>query len=278
MDRLAQAGRSPVTNPLIMGILNVTPDSFSDGGINHQCDVAISAAQRMIDDGADIIDVGGESTRPGAAPVGVDEELDRVIPVIEQLSALGTPVSIDTSKPEVMREAVAAGACLINDVRALSYPGALEAAAELDTPVCLMHMRGEPGTMQDQITYLDVINEVYDFLSKRVQACVDAGIDRDVLLIDPGFGFGKSATHNLSLLRELKQFSALGLPLLVGLSRKSVFQHVLGLGVHERLTASVAAALIAIERGASVVRVHDVRETAHALGVYRAVMTTTVNT
>jgi dihydropteroate synthase len=256
----------------IMGVLNVTPDSFSDGGAFLAREGAVVRAVEMAAEGADIIDVGGESTRPGAQPVSVQQELDRVIPVIEALrEAVAIPVSIDTSKPEVMRAAVAAGAGFINDVTALRQPGALAAVAALRVPVCLMHMQGEPRSMQDNPVYGDVVVEVGAFLRARIETCVAVGIPRARLLVDPGFGFGKSLAHNLTLLRRLDALRALGVPLLVGLSRKSMIGKVLGLPVDGRLHASVALALIAVQNGARVVRVHDVRATRDAIRMYEAV-------
>ena len=256
----------------IMGILNITPDSFSDGGLFLGRDRALAHALEMAADGADIIDVGGESTRPGAPAVSVEQELARVIPVIEAVrAAVELPISIDTSKPEVMRAAVAAGAGLINDVRALREPGALEAAAGLGVPVCLMHMQGEPRTMQANPVYGDVLAEVREFLAGRVAACEAAGIPRARLIVDPGFGFGKTVAHNLALLRGLPELAGLGCPVLAGLSRKSLIGAVLGLPVDERLHASVALALIAVQNGASIVRVHDVRATRDAVRMWEAV-------
>jgi dihydropteroate synthase len=256
----------------IMGILNVTPDSFSDGGFFMARDRAVAQALRMAEAGADILDIGGESTRPGAQAVSVGEELDRVIPVIEAVrAAVSLPISIDTSKPEVMRAAVAAGAGLINDVYALRQPGALATAAALQVPVCLMHMQGEPRSMQASPVYTDVVSEVRDFLAERIDACVASGIARGRLIADPGFGFGKSVAHNLELLRGLREFRALGVPLLAGLSRKSMIGAVLGLPVGERLQPSVALALIAVQNGASIVRVHDVRATREAVRMWEAV-------
>ena len=255
-----------------MGILNITPDSFSDGGIFLSPEKAITQALRMAEEGADIVDVGGESTRPGARPVSVQEELDRVLPVVEALHGrIPLPISIDTSKPEVMRAAVVAGAGFINDVRALREPGALEAAAQLEVPVCLMHMRGEPRTMQDEPCYADVVGEVRDFLGQRRDACLEAGIPASRLVIDPGFGFGKTLQHNIELLRGLKKLGNLGLPVLAGLSRKSMIGKALGLPVEQRLHASVALALMAVQQGARIVRVHDVGPTVEALRMMQAV-------
>jgi dihydropteroate synthase len=256
----------------IMGILNVTPDSFSDGGFFLARDRAVAQALRMAEEGADILDVGGESTRPGAQAVSVDEELDRVIPVIEAVrAAVNIPISIDTSKPEVMRAAVTAGAGLINDVYALRQPGALATAAALQVPVCLMHMQGEPRSMQVSPVYTDVVREVRGFLAERIEACVASGIAHERLIADPGFGFGKTVAHNLELLRGLREFRTLGVPLLAGLSRKSLIGAVLGLPVGERLQPSVALALIAVQNGASIVRVHDVRATREAVRMWEAV-------
>jgi dihydropteroate synthase len=264
--------RLPLDRPLIMGIVNVTPDSFSDGGMNASPRLALDFAERLIGDGADILDVGGESTRPGAEPVGLQEELDRVMPVLDGLKGCPVPVSVDTYKPEVMRAAIAAGASMVNDVKALRTPGALEAAAATDAGVCLMHMQGEPRTMQDDPQYGDVVAEVRDFLAERVGAAERAGVSRERIVIDPGFGFGKRAEHNLALLRHLDALCALGLPILVGLSRKSVLGGITRREVGERVHASVAAALLAVAKGAAIVRVHDVRPTRDALAVWAAVM------
>ncbi len=261
-----------LSRPRVMGILNVTPDSFSDGGRFVERERALAQARQMVADGADIIDVGGESTRPGAAVVGVQQELDRVVPVIEALAGeLAVPISVDTSKPEVMDAAVAAGAGLINDVYALRQPGAPEAAAAAGVPVCLMHMQGEPRTMQRAPQYGDVVGEVMAFLAERVAACERAGIKRANLLLDPGFGFGKSLAHNLSLLRHLPRLQQLGLPLLVGMSRKSMIGALLDLPVEERLHGSVAAATLAAWLGAAIVRVHDVAATVQAMKLVAAV-------
>ena len=265
-----------LSRPRVMGILNVTPDSFSDGGTFCSPAAAVAHAQAMVAAGADLIDVGGESTRPGAQPVSLDEELARVIPVIRALAAaVSVPLSVDTSKPEVMREAVAAGAGLINDVFALRMPGALTAAVRLGVPVCLMHMAGEPLTMQAAPTYTDVVAEVHRFLAERIDACVRAGIPRARLLIDPGFGFGKRLEHNLSLLAQLDALTDLGVPLLVGLSRKSMVGALTGRPPGERLASSLTAALLAVQRGAAVLRVHDVAETRDALAVWEAVRAVT---
>ncbi len=252
----------------IMGVLNVTPDSFSDGGRFHHLDDAVAQARRMQDEGADIIDVGGESTRPGANPVSADGELRRVIPVIGAMAGeLSAGISIDTSKPEVMAAAVAAGAGMINDVMALRADGALETARDLDVPVCLMHMQGMPRTMQENPRYDDVVAEVREFLLRRVDACVSAGITESNLIIDPGFGFGKTLTHNLALLAHLDVLVSTGLPVMVGLSRKSMIARMLDRPVDQRVAASAALALIAVQKGASMVRVHDVAETADALRI-----------
>ncbi len=259
--------------PLVMGILNVTPDSFSDGGRYTTRDAALRQARRLLDEGAAIIDVGGESTRPGAEPVAEQEELDRVVPVVEALAReLGAVVSVDTSTPAVIRETAAAGAGLINDVRSLRRPGALEAAAHTGLPVCVMHMVGEPGNMQDNPHYQNVTAEVVAFLRERVAACVAAGIPRERLLVDPGFGFAKTLDHNLQLLAELEQLKALGLPMLVGLSRKGMIGKVLDRPVDERMPGSLAAAVMCVERGARIVRAHDVKATVDGVRFAHAVL------
>lgn len=255
-----------LSRPQIMGILNLTPDSFSDGGKYLLLEQALQRAQQMVEEGAAIIDIGGESTRPGATSVPLEEELRRVIPIIELLSqALPVPLSIDTSKPEVMRAAVAAGAGLINDVNALREEGALQAASELGVPICLMHMQGKPQTMQQNPVYGDVVEEVRAFLLERVVACEQAGISRERLILDPGFGFGKKSIHNLLLLKHLHCFCELGFPVLVGLSRKSLIGTMLKVPVEERLYGSLALATLAVWQGAVIVRTHDVRATAQAL-------------
>jgi dihydropteroate synthase len=259
--------------PAVMGVINVTPDSFSDGGVFLTPAAARQRAAALAAEGADIIDIGGESTRPGAAPVTLPEELDRVIPAVEAAVAeTDIPVSIDTVKPEVMRAAVAAGAGMINDVNALRSPGALDAAAELEVPVVLMHMRGEPRTMQADPVYGDVVAEVAAFLEQRRRACHAAGIPDDRIVLDPGFGFGKTLDHNLALLRHLRRLADLGPPLLAGISRKSMLGAILDAPVGERLYGSLAAALIAVQNGAAMVRVHDVAPTRDALRVYTAVL------
>ncbi len=262
-----------LTSPRVMGILTVTPDSFSDGGRVLGREQAIAQALRMVEEGAAIIDIGGESTRPGAAEVSVEEEIARVVPVIEALApVLPVPISVDTSKPEVMRAAAAAGVGLINDVYALRREGALEAAASTGLPVCLMHMQGEPRTMQAKPHYGDVVTEVKAFLAERLAACEAAGIPREQVLLDPGFGFGKTLEHNFALLKQLRELEALGAPLLVGISRKSMIGLILdGAPVEQRLHGSVAAALIAAQAGARILRVHDVKPTADALRVLAAV-------
>ncbi len=256
----------------VMGILNVTPDSFSDGGQFLPAADAVKHAETMAHDGADIIDVGGESTRPGAAELSLQEELDRVLPVIEAIAArIDIAVSVDTSKPEVMQAAVGAGAALINDVFALRQEGALDAVAGLDAAICLMHMQGKPRTMQERPEYDTLPGEIIDFLAERVRACRDAGIDAERLIVDPGFGFGKNDQHNLKILANLDELRALKLPLLVGLSRKRTLGNVTGKDAGERLAAGVAAAVIAVANGANIVRTHDVGPTVDALKVFDAV-------
>ncbi|MFL6675041.1 MAG: dihydropteroate synthase [Massilia sp.] len=257
--------------PLVMGILNVTPDSFSDGGRYQGLEFAISRAEEMVADGVDMIDVGGESTRPGSPSVSVQEELGRVMPALYALRGLDKPLSVDTCKPEVMREAIIAGADMINDINGFRAPGALEAVANSDCGLCVMHMQGTPQHMQQQPVYTDVVREVTDFLRERVEALVAAGVARDRICVDPGFGFGKTVEHNYSLLRHLDQIEReLGLPVLAGLSRKSMIGAVTGRPVEQRLAGSVAAALAALAHGAKIVRVHDVAETVDAFKVWRA--------
>ena len=272
---MLRLGSINIPVPAVMGILNVTPDSFSDGGQFDSPDIALRQAAMMAEDGASIIDIGGESTRPGADSVGEQEEIDRVIPIIEAIRAVtDVPISVDTSKPQVMREAVAAGACMINDVRALREAGALEAAAELQVPVCLMHMRGQPRTMQDDPQYDDVVAEVAAFLAERVDECVGAGLNKDLIVVDPGFGFGKSHRHNVELLANLRQLRVRDRPVLVGVSRKSTLGELTGRKTGERMPASVAAAVVAVMQGAEIIRAHDVAATVDALKVAQAVLET----
>lgn len=263
-----------LNEPRVMGILNITPDSFSDGGMFLKPSDALAHAFKMVGEGAAIIDVGGESTRPGARSVSLQEELERIIPVIEALAAeLPIPVSIDTSKPEVMREAAIAGAGMINDVRALSAEDALESAAETQLPVCLMHMQGEPRSMQHQPQYDDVVLDVSEYLQQRVRACLDSGIPAQRILLDPGFGFGKKQHHNMKLLKNLNVIANIGYPVLAGISRKSMIGRILDdRSVDQRLFGSLAAAVIAAMKGASILRVHDVRATVDAMRVTTAVM------
>lgn len=271
--RLNCAGRElDLTTPVVMGVLNVTPDSFSDGGRYISFSAALDHAQQMISAGATLIDVGGESTRPGAEPVSTDEEKRRVIPIIEALVAQGALVSIDTSKPEVIRAALHAGAQMVNDVRALRSPGALEAAVEGSAAICLMHMQGDPTDMQRSPTYRNVVDEVAAFLVERVAACLQAGVGRDRLLVDPGFGFGKTVEHNLELLRGLPRImTATGVPVLAGLSRKSMLAALTGRRVNERLAGSLALAFAALDGGARIIRCHDVAETCDVVKVWAAV-------
>ena len=265
-DEIADLAR-----PRVMGILNVTPDSFSDGGRFTRVADAIDQARRMLEEGADILDVGGESTRPGAADVSLEHELERVIPVIEALrERFETTVSIDTSKPDVMRAAVSAGAGMINDVNALRADGALDAAAACGVPVCVMHMQGSPRTMQAEPRYRDVLGEVLEFLMARAEACQRAGIPRQRILIDPGFGFGKTLAHNLRLMAGLETFTATGLPVLVGVSRKSMIGALLDREVGERLYGTIALEAIAALKGAAVIRAHDVRAAVEAMKIGRA--------
>lgn len=268
--------RLDLTRPLIMGVINTTPDSFSDGGTlyrNAQLDMeqAMARARDMVAAGAAILDIGGESTRPGALPVSLQEETDRVLPLVERIAAeIPVVISVDTSAPELMREVARAGAGMLNDVRALTRPGAVEAAASTGLPVCLMHMQGEPGSMQVAPHYLDVVTEVRDFLQGRVAACERLGIVRERLLLDPGFGFGKTVAHNLQLLQGLNQLAAMGFPLVVGLSRKSMIGKLLGREVEQRLPAGLALAVMAVERGAAIIRTHDVAATADAVAMWVA--------
>ena len=257
-----------------MGIVNVTPDSFSDGGRFFDPAVAIEHARRLVEEGADILDIGGESSRPGAQPVSVEQELARVLPVLEGLRGIGVPISVDTVKPEVMRAAIAAGATVINDISALSAPGALEAIATSDVAVCLMHMQGEPRSMQADPSYGDVVAEVGDYLRAQLNRVLAAGIPKERLMLDPGFGFGKNVQHNLALLRALPQFARLGPPILIGWSRKSSLGAITGRSAQERMPASLAAALLCAQRGAKILRVHDVAATRDVIAVWQAVEAT----
>jgi dihydropteroate synthase len=267
----SQGQRLSLSEPLVMGILNVTPDSFSDGGAFSTLELACRQADAMVAQGAKIIDVGGESTRPGADEVSLQDELARVIPAIEYIvNRHQVWISIDTSKPEVMQAAVAAGAHMINDVRALQAPGALAMAAKLQVPVCLMHMQGEPRSMQASPHYEDVVADILAFFERRIAACIKAGLARELLLFDPGFGFGKTLEHNYRLLAGLQTFETLKLPLLIGLSRKSMIGNLLGRPTDERLAGSLAGAVLAAERGAHILRVHDVAETVDAVKVLQA--------
>ena len=258
--------------PLVMGILNVTPDSFSDGGQFHSIDLALSHAEQMIADGVDIIDIGGESSRPGAQPLPLEEELRRVMPVIYALRDCGKPLSVDTYKPEVMREALHAGADMINDINGFRVDGALSAVNQSDCALCIMHMLKDPRTMQDSPEYRDVTQDVTLFLQERVSAMEEAGVDRNRICVDPGFGFGKTVEHNLALLRNMERMSEeTGVPVLAGVSRKSMIGAITGRPLEQRLAGSLAAALAAIAHGAAIVRVHDVAETVDALKVWMAV-------
>ena len=260
-----------LSTPQVMGILNVTPDSFSDGGQHNELDSAVKKAMQMLEQGASIIDIGGESTRPGAADVAEQEEIQRVVPVIEAIRKQSDCViSIDSSKAQVMKAAIEAGADIINDVRALQEPGALEIAAQLDVPVCLMHMQGKPRDMQNAPHYDDVTADVMAFLAQRAQACIDVGIKAQHIIVDPGFGFGKSLAHNYELLNNVSQLHKLGYPVLTGLSRKSMFGQLLDREADERLAASLAGALICMQQGAQIIRVHDVKETTDIKKVFLA--------
>ena len=253
-----------------MGVVNITPDSFSDGGCFFDRQAAVAHALRLIEDGADIVDIGGESSRPGALPVSVNEELARVLPVLEGLKGLKKPISVDTRRPEVMQEVLKAGASMINDIEALQAPGAPEAVAASGCAVCLMHKMGEPATMQQDPHYDDVVAEVLLFLKNRIEKAVQASITRERIVVDPGFGFGKTLDHNLALLKELNRFKELGVPLLAGWSRKSSLGKITGRPPDERLPASLAMALLSLQAGATILRVHDVRETKDVIAVWQA--------
>ena len=262
----------PLARPLLMAIVNLTPDSFSGDGLATHAAGAIAHARRQIEAGADLLDLGAESSRPGAIPTSLADELARLLPVLDALADCGVPISIDTYKPEVMRAAIAHGASMINDIYALRMPGALAAVADSDCALCLMHMQGEPLTMQQQPHYADVVGEVRDFFAARVRVVLDAGIACERLVLDPGFGFGKMLPHNLELLRHLECLTIDGLPLLAGMSRKSMLGEITGRPVDQRLAASVSAALLAAQHGAAILRVHDVVQTRDALAVWQAVL------
>ncbi len=278
MKLSAQGSILDLSHPHVMGILNVTPDSFSDGGRHNQLVDAVRHANEMINAGATIIDVGGESTRPGASEVSTQEELERVIPVVEALAQrFEVWISVDTSKAEVIEESARAGAHIINDIRSLSEPGALEAAAATGLPVCLMHMQGEPRTMQQAPHYENVFAEVESYFAEQIRRCEAAGIAKEKLLLDPGFGFGKNLAHNYELLARLSAFHRFGLPLLVGMSRKSMVGQLLNVGPNQRLSGSLACAVIAAMQGAQIIRVHDVKETVEALRVVEATLSAKEN-
>ncbi|MGV3628646.1 MAG: dihydropteroate synthase [Betaproteobacteria bacterium] len=263
--------RLALDRTLLMGVINVTPDSFSDGGLYLNTAAAVAHARQLIDEGADLLDIGGESTRPGAVPVTLDEERRRVLPVLEALADAGVPLSIDTQKPELMREAITAGAAMINDVNGFQAPGALDAVAGGNCAICIMHKQGDPQTMQRSPQYADVVMEVRDYLRQRIAAAEQAGIARERMVVDPGFGFGKTLNHNLELLQRLDEIAAPGVPVLAGLSRKSMIGKLTGRDSGDRLAGSVAAALFAVQRGAAIVRVHDVAATRDAFAVWSAV-------
>ncbi|MFC5474102.1 dihydropteroate synthase [Paraherbaspirillum soli] len=284
MEKYYQCGRyrlpinTPEARPLVMGILNITPDSFSDGGKFYSLEFALSHAEQMIADGVDIIDIGGESSRPGSPALSEEEELDRVMPAIYALRDCGKPISVDTYKPAVMREAIAAGVDLVNDINGFRAPGALEAVRDSDCALCVMHMQGVPQTMQAKPEYDDVIAQISDFLRERVAAMEQVGIARNRISIDPGFGFGKTIAHNVALLQNIGHIQqALDLPLLAGMSRKTMLGDLTGRPIEKRLAGSLAAALVAVAQGAKIIRVHDVAETVDALKIWHAAHTTTGN-
>ncbi len=262
-------------SPLIMGIVNITPDSFSDGGQFIEPQMAVDRALAMVEEGADMIDIGAESTRPGASPVSLTEELERLLPVIEQIRKYSTiPISVDTNKPEVMEQTVDAGASMINDIYALQAEGALDTAAKLQVPVCLMHMQGQPKTMQKNPSYpLGVVSAVKTFFEQRIQSCIDAGIEKHHIILDPGFGFGKNLSHNLDIMRELEAFKPLGRPLLLGTSRKSSIGHLLSRPVNQRMLGSLTTAIDAVLKGVSIIRTHDVDETYQAMLMLKSIHT-----
>ncbi|MEQ6966915.1 dihydropteroate synthase [Pectobacterium polaris] len=273
MQLVARDSTLDLSCPHIMGILNVTPDSFSDGGKHNKLDAALLHVQEMVNAGATLIDIGGESTRPGAAEVSTEEELDRVVPVVEAIAKrFDVWISVDTSKPEVMTASAQAGAHLINDIRALQEPGALEAAAATGLPVCLMHMQGMPRTMQHKPRYDDLMQDISDFLQQQIDRCVNANIPKSKLLLDPGFGFGKNLAHNYALLARLSELHRFELPLLVGMSRKSMIGQILNVPPAQRVHGSIACAVIAAMQGAQIIRVHDVKETADAMRIVEATL------
>jgi dihydropteroate synthase len=260
----------PLDRPLLMGVVNVTPDSFSDGGRFFDKNAAISHALQLVEDGADIVDIGGESSRPGALPISVQEEMDRVLPVLQGLRDLKKPISVDTRRPKVMQESLKAGASMINDINALAEPGALEIVAASQCAVCLMHMKGEPATMQQAPHYDDVVAEVAGFLKNRIEAAQAAGIARERIVVDPGFGFGKTLEHNLALLKQLSGLAAMKVPVLAGWSRKSSVAKITGRPAGERLPGSLAMALLSLQAGATILRVHDVKETRDIVAIWQA--------
>lgn len=262
----------PGTKTFVMGVLNVTPDSFFDGGVYPHKQGAVECARQMVSDGADIIDVGGESTRPGSEPVSIDEELRRVIPVIEEIKDLGIPISIDSYKPRVVKEAFNAGASMVNDINGLRTPGMIELAAELDATVVLMHMQGTPKSMQDKPRYQEVVNDIKSFFTQQTTKALDAGVKKENIILDPGIGFGKTLEHNLEILRRLSEFKTLGFPILIGPSRKSFIGEIIGLPPEERLEGTLAALALSIMKGVDFIRVHDVKEAVRVARVCDAVM------
>ncbi|EBW1656363.1 dihydropteroate synthase, partial [Salmonella enterica subsp. enterica serovar Typhimurium] len=273
MKLIARGRELNLSTPQVMGILNVTPDSFSDGGTHNSLNDAVNHAAKLIADGASIIDIGGESTRPGASDVSIDEELQRVVPVVEAIrQRFDVWISVDTSKAQVMAESANVGASIINDIRSLQEPGALEAAAKTGLPVCIMHMQGDPKTMQQSPHYENVMIDVDHFLRENIQRCVDAGIEKNQIILDPGFGFGKNLAHNYQLLAHLSELHHFGLPILAGMSRKSMVGQLLNVPPQERVAGSVACAVIAAMQGAQIIRVHDVKETVDAMKVVQATL------
>ncbi|MCO7048271.1 dihydropteroate synthase [Proteus terrae] len=278
MKLMARGTELNLSTPQVMGILNVTPDSFSDGGTHNSLNDAVNHAAKLIAEGASIIDIGGESTRPGASDVSIDEELQRVVPVVEAIrQRFDVWISVDTSKAQVITESANAGASIINDIRSLQEPGALEAAAKTGLPVCIMHMQGDPKTMQQSPHYVNVVMDVDRFLQENIQRCVDAGIEKNQIILDPGFGFGKNLAHNYQLLAHLSELHHFGLPILAGMSRKSMVGQLLNVPPQERIAGSVACAVIAAMQGAQIIRVHDVKETVDAMKVVQATLSAKEN-